>query len=248
VLIPRTRLAVASFAGGNYHKKVLATEPANLIGYWPLWEKSGSVADNLEGTAARDGAYIGVTLGEAGIGDGRSCPYFDGTADVCNVYSASLAGAFNGAEGSVALWARVSGAGVWVDGASRYLVNLRANGSNFFRCVKGSGAADDILYWTYAAGGTQSQRARSGMTEVGWMHLAVTWSAGSDELKAYYNGVQEGTTATGLGVWAGALGGTVTVVGAYQTDGLNGWHGNIAHPAVWSKPLSGPQVLDLATV
>ena len=69
--IPRSKLAVASYAGGaTYYKKVLATEPANLLAYWPLNEGSGSVADNLEGTAARDGAYTGVTLGQAGIGDG----------------------------------------------------------------------------------------------------------------------------------------------------------------------------------
>ena len=34
LLIPRSRISVASFAGGaTYYKKILATELANLIGY-----------------------------------------------------------------------------------------------------------------------------------------------------------------------------------------------------------------------
>ena len=33
--------------GGGYYKKVLRTRGDALIGYWPMWEASGSVAQDL---------------------------------------------------------------------------------------------------------------------------------------------------------------------------------------------------------
>ena len=78
----------------TYIQKVLGIEPGNLIAYWPMSEPSGGIAINAEGTAARNGAYTGVTLAQPGIGDGNTCPLFDGANDFNNVYSASLDAAF----------------------------------------------------------------------------------------------------------------------------------------------------------
>ena len=99
-----------------YYEKVLGIQSANMLAYWPVWEASGAVADNIEGTAARDGAYTGVDLGQPGIGDGNTCPWWDGANDYCNIYSTSLRDAFNGAEGTIACWAKVNSAAVWTDG------------------------------------------------------------------------------------------------------------------------------------
>ena len=43
-----------------------------------------------------DGAYTGVTLGQDGIGDGNTCPLFDGANDFLDFYSAGFSSAFNG--------------------------------------------------------------------------------------------------------------------------------------------------------
>jgi hypothetical protein len=50
--------------------------------YYRLEEPSGTDADNAEGTAARDGTYVGSpTLDQAGVADSK-CPTFDGSDDL----------------------------------------------------------------------------------------------------------------------------------------------------------------------
>jgi hypothetical protein len=75
--------------GQRYARKMLAVAPNNLIGYWPMWELAGNIAYD-RGPEGNNGAYSGVTLGQPGIGDGRSCPYFDGTNLVGLLYRAIL--------------------------------------------------------------------------------------------------------------------------------------------------------------
>ena len=98
--------------GAEYADKILGYSP---IAYWPLWEADGSTAEDISGNGF-DGAYVDVTLGADGIGDGRTCPLFDGAAGYMNAFSTGLRDAFNGAEGSFAIWAKVFNVGVWTDG------------------------------------------------------------------------------------------------------------------------------------
>ena len=77
----------------TYTGKIQALGP---IAYWPLSEASGTTIVDASGNA-RNGAYTAVTLGQAGIGDGRTSASFDGSTSFGDLYSASLAGAFNGA-------------------------------------------------------------------------------------------------------------------------------------------------------
>jgi hypothetical protein len=246
VLIPRSRIAVASFFGASYYKKVLGTEPADLIGYWPLSERSGSVADNLEGTAARDGAYTGVTLGEAGIGDGWPAPYFDGANDYCNIYSASLAGAFDGAEGTMALWVKPADAGVWVDGTQDLFMVLWVDANNSAYILKET--TSNRCLWRYEAGGSVKSMRETGISSVDWQHFALTWSASADQTKAYLDGVQVDSTQTGLGVWAGSLFSSNCVIGGLNLTPSSPWPGYLAHAAVWTKALTAAQVLNLGAV
>ena len=238
------------FAPGGYSKKVLSIAPANLIAYWPLWETSGATADNLEGTAARDGAYTGVTLNSSTGPDGRPVGLWDGANDYCNIYSASLNTAFNGAEGTVALWAKVSAAGVWADGLLRYNIRLTVDGNNFVN-LKKLAAANGIQY-DYKAGGTLLSRAVGSISTTGWYNIAMTWSksAGGDgEVRGYYNGIQQGATLTALGVWAGALTSTACIIGADDTPSPGFvWDGLLAHVAVWNTPLTPAQIALLAVI
>ena len=84
-----------SFAGYIY--KVLTADeasgydPSSLIGFWPQNELSGGVSIDHSGLG-HDGAYTGVTLGQAGVpGMGMTSPLFDGANDFNNIYSADLA-------------------------------------------------------------------------------------------------------------------------------------------------------------
>lgn len=233
----------------TYTDKVLGIETANMIAYWPMNEASGGVADNAEGTAARDGAYTGVTLGQTGIGDGETCPLFDGTNDYNNVYTTSFRDAFNGGEFTGAAWAKVSAAGVWTDSAEHMIFQYRVDNTNKVSIYKPT--ANNNLSFYYRAGGTIESHIKTDASSTGWMHLAITVSktAGVDgEVKYYYNGSAIGSTSTGLGTWAGALASTVTVIGASNLTPVSPWDGWLAHAAVWTKPLTSTQILSLATV
>ena len=236
------KLRTIPFIGGaSYSSKVLGIETANLIAYWPMNEAAGGVADNLEGTAARDDAYTGVTLGQPGIGDGNTCPLFDGANDFCNIYSASLNAAFSGAEGTAALWIKVSGAGVWTDGVARVALRMKADAGNAITIQRT--AANNAFRYTYRS----EIGDLAAITETGWFHTAVTWSASADEVKYYWDGAQVSTTETGIGVWAGALSATEVNIGAFDSGGVSPWSGYLAHAAIWTTPLTPAQILVLAT-
>ena len=229
-----------------YANRTLATEPSDLIGYWPLWEASGVIADNYEGTAARDGGYVGVTLGQPGIGDGNTCPLFDGANDYVDNYSASLAGAFDGGEGTALIWAKVSGVGAWTDSTQRAAFSIQADNNNRLKIQKDN--ANNVLQWFYFAGGTQENETRGLVSETGWMHFGITWSATADEVIHYYNGIQQGGIDTGLGTWAGAIVESTTNIGAASEAPTDIWDGYLAHHAVWTKALTQPQIAALAVV
>lgn len=229
-----------------YANRILGTEAASLIAYWPMWEASGTAADNYEGTAARDGAYTGVTLGQDGIGDGNTCPHFDGINDYCNIQTASLAGVFSGVAGTVILWAKVTNVGVWTDASARYLLALIADANNRVYLTKSN--ANNSLAFQYRAGGTLQQITHATST-TSWFHMGFTWdknAGATGELKAYYNGAQTDVTTTGLGVWAGALG--TAAIGCRVTVPADVFDGYIAHVAIWTKALTAAQMLALASV
>ncbi len=229
----------------QYTQKVKAIAPANLIAYWPQSETSGTTAVDESGSG-RDGAYTGVTLAAPGIGDGRvAATYVAASSGRCNVYSASLNGAFNNAEGALAGWFQVSAAGVWTDATNRYFMHLFTDASNVVY-VRRQTTNNQIAY-VYIAGGTSKSFAAT-LSPTAWFHLALTWSKAADQLKGYVNGAQVGTTQTGLGTWSGALASSNCLIGAQSTAGSGPWSGNSAHVAVWTTPLSAAQILALATV
>lgn len=67
--------------GNPYEWKVRHTRPGNLVGYWPLNEVAGTTAYDHSGNGFH-GTYNGSPLlGQRGIGDGWTSPYFDGVDD-----------------------------------------------------------------------------------------------------------------------------------------------------------------------
>jgi len=232
----------------TYTEKVLSYGP---IAYWPLAEKSGTVgydqvASAQNGTYARDVATMGTGVG---IGDGNTAPDFDGTNDYCDIYTATFIGRFDGAEGTLALWAKVSGAGVWTDGAGRRPIQLRVDAAN--RIYIDKAAVNNTIDFLYQAGGTVETVTINPITDLTWMCFALTWSksaGASGEVKAYYNGAQTGATQVGLGVWAGALAASATSLGAGGTGPFNPFDGYVAHGAIWDRPLAPVEIAALAIV
>lgn len=235
-LVPDRILALGL---GDYLARVLSLSP---IAYWPMWERTGTVAMDLSGNS-RDGAYTGVTLGQAGIGDGRTCPSFDGSTSFCNAYSASLAGAFNGAEGTLMCWAKVSAAGVWTDGTADWIFSLIVNGNNFVDLFKTAGG--NTLAWRYFAAAVQENIIIGGYSQTVFMAIALTWSKTAEKVIAYVDGVEAGNSAT-LGVWAGVP--ATVVFGAVDIVPNSVWSGLIAHCALWDRALTPAEIASLALI
>jgi hypothetical protein len=229
----------------NYTQIVQQTAAANLIAYWIMGESSGTVSLDSSGNG-RVGAYTGVTLGATGIGDGQTAASFDGATSFNNVYGASLAAAFNGQEGSFSIWGKVSAAGVWTDGISRRMILFQVDASN--RVGINKAVANNEVDILYVAGGTSKSTGVTSFSPTGFFQIGLTWSKAGDAVKLYVNGVQSGSTLTGLGTFAGALSSTQTIIGALSTAAAQVWSGSMAHAAVWSTPLTAAQMLTLATV
>jgi hypothetical protein len=237
--------ATGAVGYASYEAQLLARMATGLIAYWPLDELSGTNADNAQG-AARDGTYSGVALDNAdgaGATMGRA-GLWDGVNDLCNIYTVSLRDAFNGAEGTLSIWAKISASGVWTDGTEDRIVTLTADGNNSIALRNTSGS--NTLNALYAAGGTFEQISVGSQTSTGWMHLAITWSKADDQVKFYINGAQAGSTATTLGTFAGTLNAATTVIGASVTTPLLVWSGNLQHAAIWTTPLTLAQIQELA--
>lgn len=228
----------------SYRQRVLSVAPDARIAYWPMGEPSGAVAFD---TGVRfNGAYTAVALGQPGIGDGGACPSFDGAASFANIYSAGLSAVFGSAEGSALLWMKVSGVGVWTDGTTRRMLCLQVDGNNRVRFDRVT--TNNRIDLAYSAGAVTKTVSITGLSTTDWLCLALTWSKSADQMKAYMNGVQQGATQTGLGVWAGVLASTATVLGAANTTPANVWSGTLAHAALWARALSDAEVAELVRV
>lgn len=240
----------AGAPGLTYIEKVLATQSASLIAYWPLNEASGTVAVNAEGTAALNGSYARdlATMGtQTGIGDGNTAPTFDGTSDFVNIYSAALAAAFNGDQYTIALWFKVAAAGVWSDGVQRFTTILRGSTSaNQIQMFKDTTAGRFGFLRTAAA--ASKLWYQTGLSSTDWLHLAMVCDVAGDALKAYINGVQAGATQSTLSAWTsgGALTSSQTLLGALTQTPSAPLVGSLAHAAIWHTPLTEPEITALA--
>jgi hypothetical protein len=219
----------------TYSDRILSLSP---LAYWPLNETSGTKAIDLVG--AHNGAYTGVDLAQSQ--PPFIAPYFDGANDFCNVYSAWLNTNFNGSEGSFSLWAKISSAGIWTDGANRTLVKFSAGANELYLRRT---TTNNQLQWVYVAGGVTDAITSIALGgNIGWMHLAFTWSKSGEIVTAYGNGAVINTSTT-LGAWAGALTNTGCVIGAGNITPTVVWSGWIAQPALWNRALSAAEVANL---
>ena len=226
----------------GYSGKVIATGP---IAYWILGEAAGAIAVDQINSPAQDGTYTGVVLGQPGIGDGNTAPLFDGTNDVVDIYSVTFNGVFNGSAGTMMAWARVSSAAVWTDGATRYILKIAVDAGNRIWMQK---IPSNELRWLHTAGAGGNQIRDVAVTPADWFVVALTWNQPSNEVIAYFQGIQQGAALAGLGVWAGALDPTQCVVGAEDTAPTDVWDGFEGHIIVWDRVLSPATILDLASV
>jgi hypothetical protein len=74
------------------------------------------------------------------------------------------------------------------------------------------------------------------------MCLGLTWDLTADEVRAFYNGSQTGSTQTGLGTWVGAPTAVYVGVGALVNFP---WSGYAGHVAFWNSAKTPKQMATL---
>lgn len=233
----------------SYIEKVLALSP---IAYWPLNETSGAVADNAEETAARDGAYTGVTLNDAAGPDYQPVPLFDGANDFCNIYGTNpnnLDDVFDFDEGSVSIWAKVYNAGVWTDGIRRSIFRVFDSAANFIYFYKNT--VSNQIRWQFVTGGAADIGSSATVSSTDWVHIGVTWSITSGEYNQYINGVATVDSPIAFSTPNTAthpFSSNAVITGSYTTTPANVYYGWLAHPAVFDSALSAADILALATI
>lgn len=238
------QLFLPALFGSTYQRRILNLFGASIIAYWPLWEPSGATANDISGNA-RNGSYTGATLGQTGIGDGHTAPLFDASGDFCNVFSASLQAAFNGAEGALMCWARVFDAGVWTDGTLRHFLNFGVDSSNNYAALVRSTVNNRIAF-NRAGGGTTRQIAFNGVTTLNWFHFAGAWSESGGEVNAYLNGVAGAPLAPTA--WTGLVNAARCVIGGRETTPAALWNGWLAHAVLLNRPATPTEIAIAAKV
>lgn len=227
--------------GSTYERKVKNLFGSALLAYWPLWENSGSTAHDISGND-RDGSYSGVALGEQGIGDGHTCPFFDGASGYCNVYSTDLRDAFNGSEGTAMIWAK-PGVGALTDGAAHDFVRLQVDTANRV-CIQKTATHNNFALWWEGADALEIVSLT--VSTYVWHHFAITWSKSADQVKVYVDGAQSGSTQTGLNTWTGNL--ALAILGASSSAPAFPWNGWLAHALLLDRAASAMEVAKCATV
>jgi len=228
---------------GNYHARMRALFGSSMIGYYIGDEPSGAVATDYSGLAF-NGAYTGVTLGQPGIGDGLTCPLYDGANDFTQP-PAGFRSAFNGAEGTVFGHSKFTGA-VWADGVVRDLFNFQADANNRVRITKG--ITLDQIGFNYTAGGTVEFFISTILAgTLDFFYWAITWSKSGEIVVGYLNRASAGS-ATALGIWVGTPAAATTIIGALNSTPVEVTDGLIAHVGVLNRAATPAEMAAAAVI
>lgn len=232
----------------RYQQRVKNLFGSSLIGYYPLWETSGVTAGDQSGNG-RDGTYRntagvlnGVTLGQPGIGDGRTAPLFDGAAGYANLSVAELISAFNRLEGIVASWVCVPNIATWSDGTARDFLRIRT-ADNLNQLILGRTTTNNQIRWHFqSVNGTHIITDTSLNASTAWFHVATTWSKTANKVRHYLNGVQVGADGAYPSDWQGAP--QTINIGNSGLD-TNFHKGLLAHCAIGNTALSADSIAQL---
>lgn len=231
-----------------YSARVLALSPMR---YNKLDEASGTTMVDVGGSAFT-GTYTGIAWG-AGASplQGGDAPFFDGTNDYANLYSAAFASAFNMDEYTVMLWVKMSALADWTDGVAHTFLRLQRDASNEVRLSKNS---NNTIRFLAIGGGTTKSIDLGSQSQTDWFCVALSRSIAGGGLlsagdtRAYKNGVQAGSTQTGSVAATGSgLNSTNTALGSLlNNSATSAQKGYLAHLIVWNSPMSNDKLALMA--
>lgn len=232
-----------------YLEKIASYSP---FSHWPLDDAAGQTVARNTVNAAFNGTYSSNAIPGVAVGpDGGLAPTFvSASTHRIGCFSAALATAFTnagvGAQGSLLEWWKVSGAGVWTDGAGRFthyfgdalenntLANLKSTVNNRFD-------------GQYKAGNVLEDVNITSISTTLWVCMVKTWDRGvgaDGEAKFYLDGVQQGPTRTSLGTWVDPL--AFYNIGSLATAGSSLWSGSLRNHVLFDRVLTQPEAADLA--
>jgi len=210
----------------------------NTTGYVDFDDTAITEINPLVATIPTSASGYRPTIGTDSTGGHLSNAFtFDGSNDYVNIYSSDLNSVFNPSEGTLVAWAKFTGS--WTGGYSS-LVTIQTDGNN--RVIIWKNTADSRILMYYTAGGTGSNIAATSGSPTGWFQVAITWSKSADQVKAYFNGTQAGSTQTGLGTWIGNLSSLNAVIGATSTTATYPWSGDINDVRLYTRALSPEEI------
>lgn len=234
-------LGMATMGGvaPSYTEIIEAMSP---IVYFPLDETSGSVVVNYGTLSSANGTYSGPTLAQIDAPGGGKAPSFDGSNDYVNIYSAALAGAFDGQVGSISWWDKVTNDDVWTDRSTDIAFTLATDASNYISYQKRSSNQNYARVYYDAAGDLVNINTL--LAGTGWYHKVITWDDVANEVKLYINGEQWGDTQL-ASTWTGSLASNSCVIGEYAPPSGLPWNGSISHFAIWDRVLTATELGNL---
>jgi hypothetical protein len=226
-------------SNGSYNCRIIATAP---LVYFPMDEVSGSVAKNWGSLGiAANGSYTGADLHSAPGPKGSGAPFFDGVNDFGSMYSAAFCTAFDaiGGECSIGCWCKVYGAAAWTESVEKEVMRI-SSGVPYSRVLYQRINSGNDLQTRWDGGGVLLAKTASDKP-LDWFHILMTVSLSADAMRFYVNGVQSGTTGTGVQAWDGSTNGAAIASCAHASPSLP-WHGWLAHLAIWNRALSADEI------
>ena len=236
---------VLLFDDVGYKARMKTLFGSSLIGYYVGGEPVGAAVALDDSGRGFHGAYMGVTLGQPGIGDGLTCPLYDGSTSFMQP-PAGFRAAFTPTEFSFLFWFWPFNIGVWTDAAARVAIRVFADANNTSNIQKS--ATNNTLQWQYIAGATVKTVTLASQSFLVPRHLGLTVSVSADQMIAYFNGAQTGSTQTSLGTWLGALLAANTLIGAGSTTPTFVTNGYIHHCAILNRSATPAEVAAAAVI
>ena len=104
------------------------------------------------------------------------------------------------------------------------------------------------LRYVYKAGGSTKKVDHSVSIENdgNWHHIAITWDSSADELKAYLDGSQVGSTVGSLGTWSGTI--SDVVIGKNSVADNAYWKGHLDQVSVFTSVIAIGTLYNSGTV
>jgi hypothetical protein len=134
----------------------------------------------------------------------------------------------NGNVGTISIWVKLDSTSI---NAVPIKASVNSNNQVGFTYLNSSSK----LRYVYKAGGTTKKVDHSVSIENdgNWHHIAITWDASADELKAYLDGSQVGSTVGSLGSWSGTI--SDVVMGKNSVADNAYWKGHLDQASIFTS-------------